>query len=86
MGLFETALSWWGSPKRCLQLTHIEGLEHLQAALDKGNGAILLCAHFTTIEMSGWALAVRHAAQYHVSSDSQCGDGIFSNRAIAPAD
>ena len=59
MGLFETALSWWGSPKRCLRLTHIEGLEHLQAALDQGKGAILLCAHFTTIEMSGWALAVR---------------------------
>jgi KDO2-lipid IV(A) lauroyltransferase len=59
MGLFETALSWWGSPKRCLQLTRIEGMEHLQAALAKGKGAILLCAHFTTIEMSGWALAVR---------------------------
>jgi KDO2-lipid IV(A) lauroyltransferase len=59
MGLFETALSWWGSPQRCLRLTQIEGMEHLQAALDKGKGAILLCAHFTTIEMSGWALAVR---------------------------
>ncbi len=59
MGLFETALSWWGSPKRCLQLTSIEGMEHLQSALAKGKGAILLCAHFTTIEMSGWALAVR---------------------------
>jgi len=59
MGLFETALSWWGSPARCLKLTHIEGMEHLQAALQKGRGVILLCAHFTTIEMSGWALAVR---------------------------
>jgi len=59
MGLFETALSWWGSPQRCLQLTRIEGMEHLDAALSKGKGAILLCAHFTTIEMSGWALAVR---------------------------
>ena len=59
MGLFETALSWWGSPRRCLQLTQIEGMEHLEAALSQGKGAILLCAHFTTIEMSGWALAVR---------------------------
>ncbi|MES1196778.1 MAG: LpxL/LpxP family Kdo(2)-lipid IV(A) lauroyl/palmitoleoyl acyltransferase [Steroidobacter sp.] len=59
MGLFETALSWWGSPQRCLQLTHIAGMEHLEAALSRGKGAILLCAHFTTIEMSGWALAVR---------------------------
>lgn len=59
MGLFETALSWWGSPRRCMKLTQIDGMEHLQAALGKGKGAILLCAHFTTIEMSGWALAVR---------------------------
>lgn len=59
MGLFETALSWWGSPQRCLRLTKIDGMEHLQAALANGKGAILLCAHFTTIEMSGWALAVR---------------------------
>src|SRR6185369_8382686 len=43
MGLFETALSWWGSPKRCLQLTDIDGLEHLRVALSKGKGAILLC-------------------------------------------
>lgn len=59
MSLFETALSWWGSPKRCLRLTHVEGLAHLQTALNAGKGAILLCAHFTTIEMSGWALATR---------------------------
>ena len=59
MGLFETALSWWGAPDRGRALTEIVGLEHLQAAQARGKGAILLCAHFTTIEMSGWALATR---------------------------
>lgn len=59
MGLFETGLSWWGSPNRGRKLTEIVGLEHLQAAQARGKGAILLCAHFTTIEMSGWALATR---------------------------
>lgn len=59
MGLFETGLSWWGSPQRGRQLTDIVGHAHLDAALSRGKGAILLCAHFTTIEMSGWALATR---------------------------
>jgi KDO2-lipid IV(A) lauroyltransferase len=59
MGLFETGLSWWGAAERGRQLTEIVGLEHLQAALQRGKGAILLSAHFTTIEMSGWALATR---------------------------
>lgn len=59
MGLFETVLSWWGAPTLGRQLTEIVGLEHLQTALQHGKGAILLSAHFTTIEMSGWALATR---------------------------
>lgn len=59
MGLFETGLSWWGAPQRGRTLTDIVGMENLQAALARGKGAILLCAHFTTIEMSGWALATR---------------------------
>lgn len=59
MGLFETALSWWGSYPRLRRLTQVEGMENLEAALKRGKGAILLSAHFTTLEMSGAALAVR---------------------------
>lgn len=59
IGLFETAIAWWSSDARILKLTRLEGEEHLKAALDRGRGAILLSAHFTTLEMGGRALCAR---------------------------
>jgi KDO2-lipid IV(A) lauroyltransferase len=55
-GIFETAIAWWGSTGRLSKLTHLEGREHLQAALARGRGAILLSAHFTTLEIGGRVL------------------------------
>src|SRR5687767_8464757 len=55
-GIFETALSWWASPSRVAKFTHLDGREHLQAALARGRGAILLSAHFTTLEIGGRVL------------------------------
>jgi KDO2-lipid IV(A) lauroyltransferase len=52
MALCETANTWWSSDKRLNQLADVQGLEHLQAALAKGRGAILVGGHFTTIEIS----------------------------------
>jgi KDO2-lipid IV(A) lauroyltransferase len=59
MGVFETSLSWWGSNQHILNLTKMEGAEHLRAALERGRGAILLSAHFTTLEMGARAVAAR---------------------------
>lgn len=56
LGIFETAVAWWGSKKRIARLTHLEGLEHLRAALERGRGVILLSAHFTTLEIGGRVL------------------------------
>src|SRR5690606_27706555 len=55
IGLFETAMSWWSSDRRILKLTQLEGKEHLEAALACGRGAILLSAHFTTLEIGARA-------------------------------
>lgn len=55
-GIFETALSWWASPSRIAKFTQLDGREHLQAALARGRGAILLSAHFTTLEIGGRVL------------------------------
>ncbi len=53
IALFETALCWWGSERQLRPLLHqIEGLEYLQAAQQQGQGVILLCAHFTDLEIS----------------------------------
>lgn len=59
IGLFETAMSWWSSDERIRKLTQLQGEEHLQAALARGQGAILLSAHFTTLEIGARALCAR---------------------------
>ena len=66
MGLMETALCWWASPARLrLLLVQVYGLEHLEKVLAQGNeggrGAILLIAHFTTMEMAGTLLSTQVA-------------------------
>ncbi len=57
--LFELGLSWWSSDKRLAKLTEIEGLEHLDAAIERGKGALLLGAHYTTLDISGHLLATQ---------------------------
>lgn len=57
--LFETAVCWWSSNKRIRRLTHVVGMEHVEAAHAEGRGVLLLSAHFNTIEMSCRALAAR---------------------------
>jgi Kdo2-lipid IVA lauroyltransferase/acyltransferase len=47
----ETALSWWDDGTRIRALAQVEGLEHVDRALARGSGVILLAAHFTTLEM-----------------------------------
>lgn len=49
---FELALSWWEDDK-LLALCEIDGLEHLKQAQAKGNGVIILTAHFTCLEIGG---------------------------------
>jgi len=64
IALVEFALAWWGRERMIEPLATIHGLEHLQAALQEGNGVILLSAHFTTLEIGGRLLA-RHVP-FHV--------------------
>jgi KDO2-lipid IV(A) lauroyltransferase len=52
IALCETADTWWSSDRRVNKLAEVQGLEHLQAALAKGRGAIMIGGHFTTIEIA----------------------------------
>ncbi len=51
-GVMELGMSWWGNLERLNRLTSIEGLKHLQDALQQG-GVLLLSAHFTSLELGG---------------------------------
>ena len=56
--LLETGLVWWASEARLRRLIQFEGVEHLRQALAHGRGALLLSAHFTTLEMGARALTL----------------------------
>lgn len=56
--LYETGLVWWASDTRLRRLIRFEGTEHLQQALALGRGALMLSAHFTTLEMGARGLTL----------------------------
>ena len=60
IAFFEMAMSWWWSKERLAKLAHIEGLEHLHAAQQQGQGVILMALHFTTLEVGAALLGQRH--------------------------
>jgi KDO2-lipid IV(A) lauroyltransferase len=51
VAMCESAMTWWSSDERICKLSKIEGLHHLQNAIAQGRGAIVLTAHFTTLEI-----------------------------------
>ena len=64
-GLFETCSAWW-TPADQLPAFSIRGREHLEAALARGKGVVLLTGHFTTLEICArmMAVTVRFACLY----------------------
>ena len=52
IAVFEFSLTWWATDWRLARITKIKGIEHLQRALEKRRGVILLAAHFTPLELS----------------------------------
>ena len=58
MSLIEMGLGRWASDRHLESITRLDGVQHLNAALEKGQGVILLAAHFTTLEISGRVLAL----------------------------
>jgi len=63
ISVLESGLSWWGDEARLERLCHIEGLEHLRAAMARGKGVILLSAHLTCLEIGGRLLSHHHPFQ-----------------------
>lgn len=57
MGIIELPMSWWAPAAAVDGRLTLEGLEHLQAVQARGQGAILLSGHFTSIDICGRLLA-----------------------------
>jgi KDO2-lipid IV(A) lauroyltransferase len=58
--LLETGLVWFADPGRLPPLIHLEGVAHLDAAVARGKGVLLVGAHFTTNEIAATALSLTH--------------------------
>ena len=59
LGLFEICAGWWAKTS-ALPPHRVIGREHLQAALARGHGVILLTGHFTTLEIGGRFMSESH--------------------------
>lgn len=62
MSVMEIAWLWCRSHDSLPSRIHFEGAEHVDAARDSGRGVILLQAHFTVIDMAGYAVGNRWPA------------------------
>lgn len=59
-GIIEAVNGWWKPTPWLRRRLHLEGLENLNNALAEGRGALLLTAHFTTLEMGAQMLGFTH--------------------------
>ncbi|WP_198263665.1 LpxL/LpxP family Kdo(2)-lipid IV(A) lauroyl/palmitoleoyl acyltransferase [sulfur-oxidizing endosymbiont of Gigantopelta aegis] len=60
ISIAETTMSWWGNEKKLRKLVTFKGFEYVDNALQAGTGAIMLGAHYTTMEISGRLIALDH--------------------------
>ncbi len=56
MGLMETAAAWLMAPGRLLPRVTLEGVEYLEQARREGRAALMLGAHYTTLDIAGTLL------------------------------
>lgn len=61
IGGIEAAMSWWLPESKLQLLSQVHGIEHMESALAKGKGIILLGPHFTSLEMIGRLLGMKYA-------------------------
>lgn len=61
VGVIEAAMAWWLPEEKLNCLIELRGYEHVEAALAKGKGIILLGPHYTCLEMIGRILGMRYS-------------------------
>jgi KDO2-lipid IV(A) lauroyltransferase len=58
ISVFEIALAWWKNRDYLRSICEIEGQQHLDQALARGKGVILLTGHFTTLEIGAMLIGL----------------------------
>lgn len=58
ISVFEMASAWWAPAHRLRQFGPLTGREHLDAALERGNGVIVLQGHFLATDLGGQRLGM----------------------------
>lgn len=53
IGIMEIGLAWFRNPNSFRAVTQVHGLEHVESALAKGNGILLLGGHYSTLDLGG---------------------------------
>jgi len=86
MGLIETGWAWWADPAPFWETLEVEGQEHLDAALSRGKGVLLIGGHYSALDLGGLLfakIAPRFAATYRphnfqrLENELQAGRGRF---------
>ena len=79
MGVIELGITWWAPQDYVSRIAGLEGMEHVRAALDKGNGVLMWSGHFATAELTGRMLEpeVPPIAAMYRPSDNPLNDQIM---------
>jgi len=59
IGIMELGLAWFRNPRQFASITQVHGLEHVDAALARGKGILLLGGHYSTLDLGG-SLVTEH--------------------------
>ncbi len=83
IGLIETGWAWWANPKPFWDSLEVEGQEHLDAALSKGRGVLLIGGHYSALDLGGLLfakIAPRFAATYRPHNFQRLEDELQTGR------
>ena len=58
-GLIEAGLAWWPRPELVTPYADVTGMQHIDYAQEQGRGVLLLCGHFTMLDVAGLILSQR---------------------------
>ena len=58
IAFFEMGLAWWGKSEKLRTVSSVEGMQHLENAVVKGKGVVLLSGHFTTLDIGARLIGV----------------------------